>query len=197
MLRCRLTLILLVIACAWPATAHAQLGVGMRLAWVKPNTDVQPPPDSQRFTGAQLRARLSPRTGIELSYDWFTEENDTKTIRTKERPFQGTLLVNLMGGSFAPQLLGGIGWYKTTVETLDGSDKVLESSSDTKLGYHFGFGAEIRAGSHFGLHGDYRYRYIHTDEEVDSGVPVIGGIFEKLGLSRSGSMWTGGVTVYF
>ena len=40
---------------------------------------------------------------------------------------------------------------------------------------------------------DYRYRFV--DEETDDGgIPMIGFL---TGLSKNGSMWTTGVTVYF
>lgn len=195
--RTRLTIIALTLAFAWPVPSRADVGIGLRMAWVKPNSDVQPPPEARRFTGAMLRGRLSPHTGIELSYDWRTEENVAKTVRTSERPFQGTLLVHLLSGSVSPYLLGGIGWYSTKIETLDAAGKVLATSSDRPFGYHAGFGGEIRAGNHFGLHVDYRYTFVHTEAEVDSGVPLIGAVIEQLGLSRNGSMWTGGATLYF
>ncbi len=196
---CVAILIALGLTCIWPAAARADVGVGLRMAWVKPNVDVEPKPDARRFTGAQLRARLSPRTGIELSYDWRTEENETKTVRTQERPFQGTLLINLMSGGFSPYLLGGIGWYSSKIETLGGSNDVIDTVSDTTFGYHAGFGAEIRAGKHAGIHADYRYKFIRNSDETNAGssIPVIGAITEKLGLSKNGSMWTAGVTLYF
>ncbi len=192
----RVTSAVFVIACACPAAAHADVGIGMRLAWIRPPAEQQA--DASRYIGGQLRARLSPRTGIELSLDSRTDENDAKTLRTRNRPFQGTLLLNLTSGSFAPYLLGGVGWYQDKVETLDASGKVTGSTSETTFGYHAGFGAEIRAGQHAGIHADYRYKFIRDpDSTSDGGPPIIGTIADKLGLSRSGSMWTAGVTVYF
>ena len=39
-----------------------------------------------RFNGGQIRARLSPRTGLEASFDLRTETNDAETLRVRDMP---------------------------------------------------------------------------------------------------------------
>ena len=84
-----------------------------------------------------------------------------------------------------------VGWYTHKLETLS-NGSVTESTSTRKRGYHAGFGAELFAGRHVGVHGDYRYTFIHFGDSPSSS-----GLFNSLRPSYGGSMWTAGVTLYF
>jgi opacity protein-like surface antigen len=175
--------------------ARAQLGVGARLAWVKADTDSEVEVDSVRFTGGQIRLGMSPRIGVEVSMDFHTEEFELLNEKVRERPIQASLLLKLATGNVQPFLLGGPGWYKRSVEPLDGPNDDLEVSS-TEFGWHAGGGLEVLFGRHFGLHGDYRYTFLDFGDDDDIGgglIPGLGGVLP----GHRGSMWTLGATVYF
>jgi opacity protein-like surface antigen len=107
-----------------------------------------------------------------------------------ETPIQTSLLLRLGGGRVSPFLLGGPGWYKRSVEPIDGSG---ESVSTTEFGWHAGIGLEILASRHFGIHGDYRYTFLSFGHDDDEDRGLIGGLLP----GHRGSMWTLGFTVYF
>ena len=189
-----------------PASVSAQVGIGPRISFVR--GDVETQTSSDRYTGGVLRARMSPRTALELALDWRTVINQSLTERTRDYPFQGSLLVYPGSSAVAPYLLGGIGWYSQKVEALDTQKTVLSSTTTRKFGYHLGFGGELRFGRHAAAHVDYRYTFMRVDEtgETDtesssSGggfrIPLVSSLTDKLGVSHKGSMWTAGLTVYF
>lgn len=180
------------LATALPASAQG-FGLGARFAWVRQDVDVNA--DSVRFFGLHMRA-TGGRTGFELSFDRHTEEFDLINQKVIETPIQASLLVRLASGGFAPYLLGGPGWYKRTVEPIDGSGD--SGDSNTEFGWHAGGGIEILAGRHFGIHGDYRYTFLDFNGDDDKGdngggVPIIGGLLP----GYKGSLWTLGATIYF
>ena len=170
-----------------PASAQG-FGLGARFAWVKQDTNVDA--DSVRFFGLHMRA-IGGRSGFELSFDRHTESFDLINLKVIETPIQASIMLRLSQGSFAPYLLGGPGWYRRTVEPIDGPEDSGESN--TEFGWHAGGGLEILAGRHFGIHGDYRYTFLDFggDDEEDEG--FIGGLLPGF----RGSMWTLGATLYF
>jgi hypothetical protein len=179
---------------AVPASAQG-FGIGGRFAWVKVDTDLDD--DSVRFVGGQIRLGLSRRIGVEVSLDSHSEDLELLNQKVKERPIQVSLLMKLSGSAVQPYLLGGPGWYKRSVEPLEGPGDDLEVST-TEFGWHAGGGLELRMGRHFGVHGDYRYTFLDfgdDDEDDDDGgfLPGIGGLLP----GHRGSMWTLGATVYF
>jgi opacity protein-like surface antigen len=173
------------------APAAAQFGVGARLAWVKANSRLDD--DAVRVVGGQIRLGLSPRIGVEVSLDSHSEDLELLNQKVKERPIQMSLLLKLATGPVQPYLLGGPGWYKRSVEPLEGT--LLDDVSTTEFGWHAGGGLEVLAGKHFGLHGDYRYTFLNFGDEDDRviGLPGVGGLLPR----HRGSMWTLGATVYF
>ena len=111
--------------------------------------------------------------------------------KVTETPIQASLLLRLGGGRVSPFLLAGPGWYRREVERLDDSEQSVRT---TEFGWHAGFGLEILAGRHLGIHGDYRYTFLDfddDDEADDEG--FIGGLLPN----HRGSMWTLGATFYF
>lgn len=190
---------------AVPSAAEAQIGIGGRISTVRGDADAGT--SSQRFTGGQLRAGVSNRISIELALDVKTETNEEETLRVRDYPFQASLLLFPARGGFSPFVLGGVGWYSTRVEQLEGSD-VLDSVTTRRRGYHAGFGAEIRLGRHAGLHADYRYTFLdfgdddEEEEEGDDDPSILGALNPGAAISRflpssEGSMWTVGLTIYF
>ena len=181
------------ILCA-PSLASAQgFGIGGRLAWVTPDTEADL--DSVRFTGGQIRL-TSARWGLEVSLDRHSEEFEALNEKITETPIQASLLMKLGGGKVSPFLLGGGGWYKRKVERLDESGVDGLDLESTEFGWHGGVGLEIRAGRHFGIHGDYRYTFLDFDDDDDEDDDD-GGFLGGLLPGHRGSMFTLGATIYF
>ena len=188
-----------------PCAAQGEaFGLGLRMSMVR--GDVGADTSSERFTGGQLRARVSPRTAVELSLDLRTQENDALTARVRDVPIQASLLLYPIHATFSPYVLGGGGWYSHRIQTLSGQD-VLESETTHKFGWHAGFGAELKLGRHAGVHGDYRYTFLHFGSDSIESDTIAGaiasshaqgsGTFSRLLPSYDGSMWTAGFTIYF
>ena len=169
------------------APAFAQFGIGGRIASIRGNA--QADTGALRFLGGQIRAHLSPRTAFELSLDRHREDSGDLTQRVVDYPLQATLMMYPVRSTFSPYLLGGFGWYTHKVQDLTG-DKVADIVSTRRTGWHAGFGAEIMAGRHLGVHADYRYTFLHFG---DSDSSLTGHLLP----SYQGSMWTAGATVYF
>ncbi|MEP6914534.1 MAG: outer membrane beta-barrel protein [Acidobacteriota bacterium] len=192
-LRPRLFILAALFACLPAAPCLAQgFGIGVRASFLK--TD-QSDASRDRFLGGQLRAWMSKVVGVELAIDRRTQHNEAMTERVRDSPLQASLLLALAHASFSPYLLGGVGWYTHTVDTLAG-DEVTATTSGHRTGTHAGFGAELRAGRHLALHGDYRYTFLHFggDPEPPATTNILGSRFLP---SYEGSMWTAGLTVYF
>ena len=184
----------LLLAVSGKAAAQGQsFGIGGRIAWVRTDVEVGDE-ESRRFFGGQIRARMSPRTAVELSLDVRTETNESETFRVRSMPIQASLLIFPVRSVFSPFLLGGGGWYAQRYETLLG-DETIYSETVRDFGWHAGFGAEIRLGNHAGLHGDYRYTFLDFGDvdDDDDGPPIIGRFLP----GYRGSMWTAGLTFYF
>jgi opacity protein-like surface antigen len=169
--------------------ASAQFGIGARFAWVTANSQVDV--DSVRFVGGQIRMGSS-RVGIEVSLDSHSEDLESLNQKVTERPIQTSLLLKLATGTLQPYLLAGPGWYKRSVEPLQGPGQEL---STTEFGWHAGGGLEIRLGRHAGVHGDYRYTFLNFGDDGNKviGLPGLDSILPR----HRGSMWTLGATAYF
>jgi Outer membrane protein beta-barrel domain len=170
------------------APASAQIGVGARLAWVTPDSDVDA--DRVRFVGGQIRL-LSPRWGLEVAMDRHSEEFPLFNEKVIETPLQTSLLLRMGRGKVRPFLLAGPGWYRRKVEALDVPGDTAVAT--TEFGWHAGVGLEVLAGRHFGVHGDYRYTFLdfNGDDDKDEG------FIRRLLPGHRGSMWTLGASVYF
>jgi opacity protein-like surface antigen len=131
---------------------------------------------------------------VELSVDLRTTTNEALTERVRQYPVQASLLLYPLRTAFSPYLLGGGGWYTTRLETLV-DDEAISTQSSREFGWHGGFGAELRLGSHAGAHADYRYTHLAYGDDDDDGDDE--GALGKLMPSYRGSMWTAGLTIYF
>jgi opacity protein-like surface antigen len=184
---CAAAALLSLLAASPCAAQGAAFGLGGRLSMVR--SDAQSDADALRFWGGQIRARLSPKTAIELSLDVRTEHNDALTERVRDLPVQASLLLYPASGAFSPYVLGGAGWYFHRVESLL-NDDVVDSVTTHTFGWHGGFGAELRMGHHAGIHADYRYTFLHFGSDE-------GESRRRFLPNYDGSMWTAGLTVYF
>jgi len=191
------------LVCVAPARAWAQagaVGVGFRVSLVRGDAAVVETAD--RYSGGFLRARVSPHSGLELALDYRSRVSTDLTERIRDLPVQASWLLYPVRAALAPYLLFGVGWYTQRVDVL--TDGVpVESRTARRVGYHAGLGGELHLGRRVGLHGDYRYTFIGLGGEEagrePGAVPIPGldGLQRRLRLSHQGSMWTGGVTVYF
>ena len=198
----------LVAAWAAPALAQDSFGIGPRLTMVRGDAEADPTTAAQRFTGGQLRARISPKMSIEVSLDRRSEDSPDLTQRTRDYPLQGSLLFFPLHSTLSPYLLGGVGWYTHIADAM-AAGKVIDTVSTRKMGYHGGFGAEMKVGHHVGVHADYRYTFLHfgdgtaTTPLTASAQAATGpntgtkALLGSLTPTYGGSMWTAGVTFYF
>jgi hypothetical protein len=172
-----------------PASAQG-FGVGGRIAWVNPDTEVDV--DPVRNFGGQIRI-IGGRVGLEVSLDRHSETLKALNRKFTETPIQASLLLRMGSGKVAPFVLGGPGWYRRKVEALDGPANLAIST--TEFGWHGGIGLEILPTRHFGIHGDYRYTFLDFGDDDDDagGGGIIGGLLP----GHRGSMWTLGATFYF
>jgi hypothetical protein len=189
----RLIVVAAVLACLPAAPCGAQgFGVGGRVSYVKGDAKSDAP--SERFMGGQVRAWLSTRLGAELALDRRTKDNEAKTEKVRDSRLQASLLLCLARSSFSPYVLGGFGWYTRAVDTTV-PDEAEITARTRRTGSHAGFGAELRAGRHAALHGDYRYTFLHFGD--DPAVPATTSTGSRFLPSYEGSMWTAGLTIYF
>ena len=197
---------------------HAQaqtFGVGVRMVSVSgANSPALDNNDSSRtrFWGGYLRFHPIGSLGIEAAMDYQSSTNAAETARIRNTPLQVSVLLLPIKKSFAPYLLGGIAWYKHKVEALDRGVTTATVSS-TDFGYHAGLGAQIKFGQHAAIFVDYRYVWVDTKgisgitgalksaASVTSVLGLVGtladGDSSQSSISRGGSMWTGGLTIYF
>lgn len=186
-----------------PCFAQGIFGLGARMTMTRGDANADPNAAAQRFTGGQLRARISPHTTIEVSLDRRSESSADLTQRVRDYPLQGSALFYPLRTTIAPYVLGGLGWYTHSVDTL-ASGQVTSTTISRKMGYHAGFGGEMKIGRHTGVHADYRYTFIHFGDSAASPAgalagtnAVTAGLVSQFLPSYDGSMWTAGVTVYF
>ena len=187
---------------AVPAQVMGQgFGIGPHISFVKGNVGTGTP--AERFFGGSLRMG-SKHVALEASLDYRSYLNEAGTLKIRETPLQGSLLIFPIRSVIAPYLLGGAGLYSRTLETVGGVPNVTASTSERKFGAHVGLGGEVFFGRHVAFFLDYRYRFVKwgtpevlEDEPINiPGGSIIPGL-DKVKLTHQGSMWTTGVTFYF
>jgi hypothetical protein len=185
-----------------PVFAQGMFGIGGRMSMVRGDVAADPAASAEMFLGGQLRARISPRTSVELSLDRRVQNVDP-TQRVRDYPLQGSLLLFPIHSTLSPYVLGGVGWYTHAVDSL-AAGQVIGTTSSRKMGYHAGFGGELKLGRHAGVHADYRYTFVHFGDSNPLAPPsaagssgVTGALASRFLPSYDGSMWTAGLTFYF
>ena len=178
-----------------PGVAQAQMiGVGPRFSLVRGDLATSTP--TSRFFGGTVRVKLASTLSLEGAADYKTSWNRDRTLRLRETPIQGSILLYPIRGALAPYVIGGMGIYARQYDTIaDG--KVTASTLERKPGAHLGFGGDLRLSSRIVAYLDYRYRFVKFGNDggstQGSSVPGLG----QLGVSHQGSMWTGGVAFVF
>ena len=136
--------------------------------------------------------------------DYRASFNEAGTVRTKETPLQGSLLLYIARGAFSPYVGGGIGLYTLTRDALAANGVVAISTSQKRTGWHVGAGAEFIIAKHVGVFVDYRFRFVKfgdptSGDEEHIQIPGEGTfpVLQNVKLSHEGSMWTSGLMFYF
>jgi opacity protein-like surface antigen len=195
---------------------HAQaLGLGARMVSVSgPESPALDSSDSSRtrFAGGFIRLHVAGSLGFEVAMDYQSSTNEAETARIRNTPIQVSGMLLPIKKTFAPYVLAGIAWYKHRLEALDNGEAVTTVYS-TDFGYHTGVGAQMKLGRHAAVFLD--YRYVWVDAKGIDGVsgslksaPSVTSVVnlltsfanagsEESSISRGGSMWTGGLTIYF
>jgi hypothetical protein len=181
---------------ARPAAAQGSLGIGPRLAFVRGGSDAD---STQRFSGAVLRLP-GGRTALEVALDYRSALTGDLLERVTDMPIQGSLLIYPAQARLSPYILGGIGWYSQTIKrfTTAGDLTPVDETTTRKIGYHAGFGADLRIHRRVSIHGDYRYTFLDfNSDEPDPATPRFIPFADRLKLSHEGSMFTWGAVFYF
>jgi opacity protein-like surface antigen len=201
---------------ARPATAQT-IGLGARMVSVSGSDSLAVDPETSlntKFTGGFVRLNVSKHMSLEGSMDFQSETNAAETARIHNTPIQVSALVIPIRTALQPYFLAGIGWYKHKLEALDNGTPVLTTDT-TDFGYHTGVGGQVMFGKHFSAYVDYRYTWVDINgigglpgavRSAASLTSVLGALTSinsqdskssTSSISRSGSMWTGGMAIYF
>lgn len=135
---------------------------GLRAGYIK-ERDAD---DGTWFGGVQLRMPLTPMFSLEGSIEFHSSEFSDGEIEVVQYPVQASLLFFLMPDAPAvkPYLLGGLGWYYTTID-FSGSLSGVDSETDSMFGAHLGFGAQFSLGGSMTASADLRYIFLEPDDE--------------------------------
>lgn len=185
-----------------PSASAQGFGLGPRFSFVRGNLDSGTP--ATRLIGGTMRIATSKHTVLEGSMDYRAYYNEARTTRTRETPMQGSLLLFVARGAFSPYVGGGIGMYTQIRDTLDANGLVTASTTEKKVGWHLGGGAEIIVARHIGFFLDYRFRFVKfgdptsaSEQKIHIPGTTVFPVLENVKLTHEGSMWTGGLTFYF
>ena len=137
------------------------------------------------FGGAQVRVHPSHYFAVEGSADYRREEFAGGT-KTHTFPVQGSLLIYPIGTTrLAPFILGGGGWYFTSIDGPGGF-----SDTQHRFGGHVGGGLQLFITDHISIDSTYRHIWL---ERVESKTVSL----DDKKFNDNGHMVTIGVNVHF
>ena len=135
------------------------LSIGGRATYFDPKDG-----SSRWFGGAQLRLHPWKYLAFEGSADY--RRNDIGDTRVHTYPVQVSALIYPLGTTrLAPFLLGGGGWYYTTVKGPGGFD-----DTQNRFGAHAGGGLQFFFNKHVSIDGTYRYIWLEKIESKDQNI---------------------------
>ena len=138
----------------------------------------------QWYGGAQVRLYPSRYLAFEGSADY--RRNDYGNTQTHTYPVQVSALIYPLGTTrLAPFILGGGGWYYTTVKGPNGFE-----DTQNRFGLHAGGGLQFFFNQHFSLDGTYRYIWVEKVQSKDQN------IVDKQ-FNDNGHMFTIGLNFHF
>ena len=116
------------------------------------------------YGGGQLRFHPSHYFAIEGSADY--RRTDFSGTRTHNYPVQVSALIYPLGTTrLAPFILGGGGWYYTTVKGPGGFE-----DTQNRFGLHAGGGLQFFLNRHWSIDGTYRYIWLEKVESRDQNI---------------------------
>ena len=155
------------------------LSVGGRAMYYDPSDG-----DANWYGGAQVRLHLFRFFAIEGSADY--RKNDFGGTTAHSYPVQVSGLIYPLGTTrLAPFILGGGGWYYTTVSGPGNFD-----NTQNRFGAHVGGGLQFFFNKHFSIDSTYRYIWLEKIESKDQNI-----VDKKF--SDNGHMVTIGVNFHF
>lgn len=144
------------------------------------------PKDTQAnwFGGAQVRVNPFKYLSFEGSADYREQEAAGTTIHTY--PVQVSALIYPLGHSrLAPFLLGGGGWYYTTVKGPGNFD-----DTQNRFGLHAGGGLQFFINNHISIDSTYRYIWLEDVQSRDQNI-------QDKNFNDNGHMITAGLNFHF
>jgi opacity protein-like surface antigen len=139
---------------------------------------------SRWFGGAQVRVNLFKYLSFEGSADYRQQDTAGSTIHTY--PVQVSALIYPLGHSrLAPFLLGGGGWYYTTV-----SGPGNFSDTQNRFGLHAGGGLQFFFNNHISIDSTYRYIWLEDIRSRDQNI-------KDKDFNDNGHMITAGLNFHF
>ncbi|WP_447978777.1 outer membrane protein [Candidatus Nitrospira bockiana] len=156
-----------------------RFSIGGRATWFDPNDG-----DSRWFGGAQARLYLFKGFAIEGSVDY--RRNDFDGTRVHTYPVQVSGLIYLLPGKrLTPFVLGGGGWYYTTVKGPGGFE-----DTQNRFGLHAGGGLQFWLTNSVSIDGTYRYVWLEDVNSRDRNI-------KDKDFRDSGQMVTIGLNFHF
>ena len=139
---------------------------------------------SRWFGGGQLRLYPSKYLAFEGSADYRRE--DTAGSRIHTYPVQVSALIYPLGHTrLAPFLLGGAGWYYTTVKGPGNFD-----DTQNRLGFHAGGGLQFFLSNRISIDSTYRYVWLEDIQSRDQNI-------KDKSFNDNGHMITVGLNFHF
>lgn len=139
--------------------------------------------DGKWYGGAQVRAYLGNYFAIEGSADY--RRNDFENTRVHSYPVQVSALIYPLGHTrLAPFILGGGGWYYTSVKGPGVDD------TQNRFGAHAGGGLQFMLSRHFSIDSTYRYIWLESIESKNVSL-------DDKKFSDNGHMITVGLNFHF
>ena len=137
-----------------------RISFGPRAVWFEP----EDADDSQFFGGGQLRFHLTKTFAIEGSADY--RRSDFGATNVHVYPVQASLLAYFLPTKYvSPFILGGAGWYFTTVEGPGNLDE-----TQNRFGPHAGAGLQFFMGPLWSIDTTYRYTWVEDIESRDASL---------------------------
>ena len=148
---------------AGAAADDGKLEWGLRLGYLK----ARDADEGTLMGGIQVRFPLGGGMfAIEGSIDVHASDYEDGDIEIIQWPVQVSLLWFILPkAKITPYVLGGLGWYYTTVD-FTGSLEGIDSETDSMFGAHLGLGARLSLGQSMSLSGDLRYIFLEPNEDA-------------------------------
>jgi len=122
------------------------------------------------FGGVQARLHFAGFLAAEASISFHQNRYEDGDVLITQYPLQLTaFFYPIPEGPFRPYILGGVGWYYTSVD-YTGSLSSLSDTTDNIFGEHLGAGAELMLGARSSLDLDIRYIFLNpSNDQVSHG----------------------------